>query len=337
VLHELPPPRTGRSGRPPTRGARLGTPDRPGRQRHSRGAVAHYPAPPLRTHRRRADHRTGLLVVRTVSQPNRSGHSGATISRALAIVTIAGMGAPAGDHRSRIFRGRSGSALCVTVGNRAGLRRRSPDRRCGRGPQSDPSCRGADGAVRVICFSVVTVWYALHGPAPDDVWGSETWHTLRPAVIGSCQRFGMIAPRVTTAALLDLPAGARTGPADEPHVLHQGRRAPGASASGRRAPPHQRQTTHEPGGPGDVRRPCPAATPTAAGPTAWSPQARSCAGIATSCGGDGPTRADQDGHRSTTSSPRWWSAWRGRTRAGDTGGSKVSCRSPTTATPDLCC
>ena len=55
----------------------VGHPDRPGRQRHSRGAVAHHPGPPLRAHRRRADHRTNLLVVRIVSQPNRTGHSGA--------------------------------------------------------------------------------------------------------------------------------------------------------------------------------------------------------------------------------------------------------------------
>ena len=40
VLHELPPPRTGRSGRPRNRGARLGRhPRRPGGYRHSRGAV----------------------------------------------------------------------------------------------------------------------------------------------------------------------------------------------------------------------------------------------------------------------------------------------------------
>ena len=51
---------------------------------------------------------------------------------------------------------------------------------------------------------------------------------------------------------------------------------------------------------------------------AWSPRARSCAGIAASCAGGGPTRTGPDGHRSTTSSPRWWCGWRGRTRAGAT-------------------
>ena len=74
VLHELPPPRTGRSGRPRTRGARLGTPtDLAANATHG----ARYPGPPLRTHRCRADHRNHLPVVRLLSQPHRAGHSGA--------------------------------------------------------------------------------------------------------------------------------------------------------------------------------------------------------------------------------------------------------------------
>ena len=76
VLHELPPPRTGRSGRPRTRGARLGTPTDLAADATAGAPVAHHPGPSLRAHRRRADHRTGLFVVRIVSQPNRAGHSG---------------------------------------------------------------------------------------------------------------------------------------------------------------------------------------------------------------------------------------------------------------------
>jgi hypothetical protein len=55
VLHELPPPRTGRSGTTHPRRA-VGHPNRPGRQCHSRGSVAHHPGPPLRAYRHRADH-----------------------------------------------------------------------------------------------------------------------------------------------------------------------------------------------------------------------------------------------------------------------------------------
>ena len=58
-----------------------------------------------------------------------------------------------------------------------------------------------------------------------------------------------------------LPAGARTAPADRPHSLRQGRRDPGAATRGRRAPPHQHETTPGVGGgPGSPRRPHPAAT-----------------------------------------------------------------------------
>ena len=77
VLHELPPPRTGRSGRPRTRGARLGTPTDLAARATARGPVANHPGPSVWAHRRGADHRGGLLVVRIVSQPNRPGHSGA--------------------------------------------------------------------------------------------------------------------------------------------------------------------------------------------------------------------------------------------------------------------
>ena len=77
VLHELPPPRTGRSGRPRTRGARLGTPTDLAASATARGAVARHPGPPLRAHRHRADHRDRLPVVRLVSQPNRPGDPGA--------------------------------------------------------------------------------------------------------------------------------------------------------------------------------------------------------------------------------------------------------------------
>ena len=42
VLHELPPPRTGRSGRPRTRDARLGTPRRCRRPRDDHEHMAHH-------------------------------------------------------------------------------------------------------------------------------------------------------------------------------------------------------------------------------------------------------------------------------------------------------
>jgi hypothetical protein len=63
-----------------------------------------------------------------------------------------------------------------------------------------------------------------------------------------------------SSAVPDLPAGARTAPADRPHSVHQGRRAPRAATRGRGARPHQRETTPGLGGPGRLRHPHPTAT-----------------------------------------------------------------------------
>ena len=40
---------------------------------------------------------------------------------------------------------------------------------------------------------------------------------------------------------------------------------------------------------------------------------------------NGPIRTRRDDRRSQTRSARWWSSWRGRTRAGATGASRASC------------
>jgi hypothetical protein len=63
---------------------------------------------------------------------------------------------------------------------------------------------------------------------------------------------------------------------------------------------------------------------------AWSPPTRSCAGTAASSAEDGPLPTGPDDHRSTTSLPRWWCGWRGRTRAGATCGSRASCSTSAT-------
>jgi hypothetical protein len=76
VLHELPPPRTGRSGRPRTRGARLGTP--------TDLAVDATARARWRTTRIRRYGRTDTVQITEwtclwygiVSQPNRARHSG---------------------------------------------------------------------------------------------------------------------------------------------------------------------------------------------------------------------------------------------------------------------
>src|SRR3954447_25304421 len=72
VLHQLAPPRTGRSGRPRTKGPPTGHPNRPGRHRN----LDHHAGSPLRAHRHRADHRDRMSVVRLVSWPDGTGGPG---------------------------------------------------------------------------------------------------------------------------------------------------------------------------------------------------------------------------------------------------------------------
>src|SRR4029079_13566694 len=55
-------------------------------------------------------------------------------------------------------------------------------------------------------------------------------------------------------AVLDLFARTRTGPADGPHVLRQGCRAPRAASRGRRVASRQPASALVLGGPGRVRR-----------------------------------------------------------------------------------
>jgi hypothetical protein len=54
----------------------VGHPGRCRRPRHHHQHLAHHLGPSVRPHRRRADHRTSLLVVRIIPQPNRARHSG---------------------------------------------------------------------------------------------------------------------------------------------------------------------------------------------------------------------------------------------------------------------
>ena len=135
--------------------------------------------------------------------------------------------------------------------------------------------------------------------------------------------------RVSPPALSHLRAAMQLAGLARPVVGHQGRRAARAAARGRRAAPDQPETPPGLGRPRGLRRADPAAAARLRC-IAWSPRTRSCAGIAASSPGSGPTRTGPDGHRSTTSSPRWSCGWRRRTRAGDTRGSRASCSNSAT-------
>ena len=109
VLHQLPPPRTTRSGRPRSRGARLGTPTD---LAASVTAEARWRATRVRRYGRTDTvqaaygsfrSRTVRIILVRDDEPQTRGRDDRSY------------GAPVGDHRPRICRGRRGSPLRIAV------------------------------------------------------------------------------------------------------------------------------------------------------------------------------------------------------------------------------
>src|SRR6185312_11613487 len=103
-----------------------------------------------------------LPLVRIVSQPHRARDSGVRRQiPELEAVTIVVM-ASVGHHRSGIFRGRPGGRYA----SRWGIEQAFADARqiMGVGEARSRIRRAVERTVPfgLICFSVVTVWYALH-------------------------------------------------------------------------------------------------------------------------------------------------------------------------------
>ena len=148
----------------------------------------------------------------------------------------------------------------------------------------------------------LTSWPLL---AAHTVWGSRMSRT--PVTSGDrlAPMLGHDHRRVAAAVVSDLPAGARADPAAGPLVLHQGRRAPRAAPRGRCPSAQQPETTYGLGGPSDLRRPHPAAAPNTALPPPGHPEHDPALASAPRAQEAGGTRTGPDGHRSTTSSPRW--------------------------------
>jgi hypothetical protein len=182
VLHELPPPRTGRSGRPRTRGARLGTP--------TDLAAAATTANTWRTTRVRRYGRTDTVQIteRTCLW------YGSFRSRTVRIILVR-------DDKPRT-RGRddrgyglplvttdlesSAEDLVARYAARWGIEQAFADARqiIGVGQARNRTRRAVERTVPfgLICFSVVTVWYTLHGHAPEDVTGHRIrarWYTTK--------------------------------------------------------------------------------------------------------------------------------------------------------------
>ena len=182
VLHELPPPRTGRSGRPRTRGARLGTPTDLAASAIARG----------RWHdtRVRRYGRTDTVQITEIT----CLWYGSFRSRTVRVILVR-------DHkprtRDRDDRGyglplvttdleSTAEDLVARYAARWGIEQAFADARqiIGVGEARNRTRRAVERTVPfgLICFSVVTVWYALHGHAPDDVATHRArarWYTTK--------------------------------------------------------------------------------------------------------------------------------------------------------------
>ena len=151
-----------------------------------------------------------------------------------------------------------------------------------------------------------------------------------PGVLSSGDRWLGMIPACRCGYCIDLLAGAWTGPADGPNVRRP--RTSNSSSCATKSPSCAAPTRDRAwtGRTGPCSPPSSCGCPERCVAIAWSRRARSCVGIAASCADDGPTPTGLDGHRSTTSSRRWWCGWRGRTRAGDTCDCRVSCSNSAT-------
>ena len=83
-------------------------------------------------------------------------------------------------------------------------------------------CRAVERTVPfgLICFSVVTVWYALHGHAPDDVTGHRTrarWYTTK--TVPSYDDMAVKLRRVIIAARFRGPCPEQATPQETRAVL----------------------------------------------------------------------------------------------------------------------
>jgi hypothetical protein len=182
VLHELPPPRTGRSGRPRTRGARLGTP--------ADLAATATAGARWRTTRVRRYGRTDTVQIAEIT----CLWYGSFRSRIVRVILVRDDKPRTRDREDRGY----GLPLVTTdlespaedlvarYASRWGIEQAFADARqiMGVGETRNRTRHAVERTVPfgLICFSTVTVWYALHGHAPDDVATHRTrarWYTTK--------------------------------------------------------------------------------------------------------------------------------------------------------------
>jgi len=182
VLHELPPPRTGRSGRPRTRGPRLGTPT-------DLAAAATAGARWRATRVRRYGRTDTVQITERVCL-----WYGSFRSRTVRVILVRDDKPRTRDRDDRGYGlplvttdlESSAEDLVARYASRWGIEQAFADARqiIGVGEARNRTRRAVERTVPfgLICFSIVTVWYALHGHCVDDVASHRTrarWYTTK--------------------------------------------------------------------------------------------------------------------------------------------------------------
>jgi hypothetical protein len=222
VLHELPPPRTGRSGRPRTRGARLGTPT---------DLAAHATAGARwRDTRVRRDGRTDAVQITEIT----CLWYGSFRSHTVRVMLVRDDKPRTRDRDDRGYGlplvttdlESAAEDLVARYASRWGIEQAFADARhiVGVGEARHRTRRAVERTVPfgLICFSVVTVWYALHGHAPDDVTSHRTRaagtprRPNRPTTTWPSSSAGSSSPRDFAVHAPSRPARKKPGPSSQP-------------------------------------------------------------------------------------------------------------------------
>jgi hypothetical protein len=181
VLHELPPARTGRSGRPRTRGARLGTP--------TDLAAAAVRGRWRDTRVRRYGRTDAVQITEVICL-----WYGSFRSQTVRVILVRDDKPRTRDRDDRGYGlplvttdlHSSAEDLVARYASRWGIEQAFADARqiIGVGEARNRTCRAVERTVPfgLVCFSVVTVWYVLHGHCVDDVAGRRArarWYTTK--------------------------------------------------------------------------------------------------------------------------------------------------------------
>jgi hypothetical protein len=181
VLHELPPARTGRSGRPRTRGARLGTP--------TDLAAAAVRGRWRDTRVRRYGRTDAVQITEVICL-----WYGSFRSQTVRVILVRDDKPRTRDRDDRGYGlplvttdlHSSAEDLVARYASRWGIEQAFADARqiIGVGEARNRTCRAVERTVPfgLVCFSVVTLWYALHGHCVDDVAGHRArarWYTTK--------------------------------------------------------------------------------------------------------------------------------------------------------------